>query len=377
MEHLKRRRAELARSLRPAGLDSLLVSDPLNVAYLSGFTGGDSFLVLTPRRAILVSDHRYAGQIEDECPDLETHLRPHNQTTHQAVANVLSGLKVRSVGVESAHLTLAEFETLQELAPALEWSPRKHLVEALRAIKDDSEIEQIREAIDMAARAFTMLRAMLSPKDTEKELADALDGYVRRAGGRGSPFSPIIAAGERSALPHCPPTDRVVSESNFLLVDWGAQGRLYQSDLTRVLRMPARPAKAVRARGGRVETRLQKVYTIVLQAQARAIAAVRPGADAKDVDAAARSFIAAAGYGPHFTHGLGHGIGLQTHEAPRVRENSTDVLRAGMVITIEPGIYLPGWGGVRIEDDVLVTEDGCEVLSAAVPKEWEDVTMND
>jgi Xaa-Pro aminopeptidase len=284
---------------------------------------------------------------------------------------VLAGLKVCSVGVESAHLTLAEFETLKELAPALDWSPRKELVEALRAIKDDSEIEQIREAIVIAGRAFTMLRVMLSPKDTEKELADALDGYIRRAGGRGSAFPPIVAAGERSALPHCPPTDRSVAESNFLLVDWGAQGRLYQSDLTRVIRMPAPRSTRSRAKRGRVETRLQKVYTIVLQAQARAIAAVRPGVAAKDVDAAARSFIAAAGYGPHFTHGLGHGIGLQTHEAPRVRENSTDVLRAGMVLTIEPGIYLPGWGGVRIEDDVLVTDDGCEVLSAAVPKEWE------
>jgi Xaa-Pro aminopeptidase len=371
MDHLKHRRAELARALRPAGLDGLLVSDPLNVAYLSGFTGSDSFLVLTPRRTILVSDDRYAGQIQDECPALEAHLRPHNQTTPQAVAEVLAGLKVRAVGVESAHLTLAEFETLRELAPAVDWSPRKDLVEALRAIKDDSEIEQIREAIAIAARAFTMLRAMLLPKDTEEELADALDGYIRRAGGRGSAFPPIIAAGERSALPHCPPTDRVVAESNFLLVDWGAQGRLYQSDLTRVIRMPAHHSATPRARRARVETRLQKVYTIVLQAQARAIAAVRPGVAAKDVDAAARSFIATAGYGPHFTHGLGHGIGLQTHEAPRVRENSTDVLRAGMVLTIEPGLYLPGWGGVRIEDDVLVTDDGCEVLSRAVPKEWE------
>jgi Xaa-Pro aminopeptidase len=377
MDYLKHRRAELARALKGGQLDALLVSDPLNVAYLSGFTGGDSFLVLTARRAILVSDHRYAGQIEDECPDLETLLRPHNQTTYQAVAEALSGLKVRSVGVESAHLTLAEFETLKDLAPDLDWSPRKDLVEALRAIKDDSEIEQIREAIDIAARAFTMLRAMLSPKDTEKELADALDGYIRRAGGRGSPFPPIIAAGQRSALPHCPPTDRLVSESDFLLVDWGAQGRLYQSDLTRVIPLPAPRSKALRAKRGRVETRLQKVYTIVLQAQARAIAAVRPGVAAKEVDAAARSFIAAAGHGPHFTHGLGHGIGLQTHEAPRVRENSTDVLQAGMVLTIEPGIYLPGWGGVRIEDDVLVTDEGCEVLSAAVLKEWDDVTMND
>jgi Xaa-Pro aminopeptidase len=371
MDHLTRRRAELARALKAGELDALLVSDPLNVAYLCGFTGGDSFLVLAPRRAILVSDDRYAGQIRDECPALEAHLRPHNQTTHEAVAEVLAGLKVRSVGVESAHLTLAEFETLKELAPALNWSPRKDLVEALRSIKDDSEIAQIREAIAIAARALTMLRAMLRPKDIEKELADALDGYIRRAGGRGSAFPPIVAAGERSALPHCPPTDRLVAESDFLLVDWGAQGRLYQSDLTRVIRMPAPRSTASRAKRGRVETRLQKVYTIVLQAQARAIAAVRPGVAAKDVDAAARSFIAAAGYGPHFTHGLGHGIGLQTHEAPRVRENSTDVLRAGMVLTIEPGIYLPGWGGVRIEDDVLVTDDGCEVLSAAVPKEWE------
>ena len=370
MNHLERRRQRLLRLLNDEKLDAFLITNPLNVAYLTGFTGGASFVLVTPKRLILISDARFSIQIAEECPDLETAIRGHNKTTWQLAAEVIAKLGLKEVGVESQHLTVANFDMLKELAPTIAFAGRKNLVESLRMIKDAPEIAAIREAIGFGQRALTMLQAMLSPRDTEKELADALDGYVRRAGGHGMGFETIVAIGDRSALPHCPPSQRRIEEADFFLVDWGAKGPLYTSDLTRVIRSPFFPDRKARQR---VESKLQKIYTVVLQAQARAIAAVRPGAAAKDVDAAARSTIEQAGYGKEFDHGLGHGIGLQVHEAPDIRETSKDVLQEGMVFTIEPGIYLPGFGGVRIEDDVLVTAEGCEVLSSQVAKEWHDL----
>jgi Xaa-Pro aminopeptidase len=351
MDYPAQRRQQLARCLADEGLDALLVSSPVNVTYLTGFSGESSYLILTRERPVLVSDARFTEQIAGECPGLEAHIRPPTQTLHQAVAEVLGGLGCRAVGFESGHLTVAEWETLRDLAKTVDWKGGRDRVERLRAVKDPSEVEQIREAIAIAERAFTVFRALLRPEDREKDLCDALDHYVRRAGGQGASFPPIVAVGERAALPHAPPTARAVGEADFVLVDWGASGRFYKSDLTRVL--------ATR----RISPKLEEVYRVVLTAQERAVRSIRPGVRADEVDAEARSVIAQAGFGDFFGHGLGHGLGLQVHEAPALRPNSEVVLQPGMVMTVEPGIYLPGWGGVRIEDDVLVTPDGCEVLT--------------
>ena len=372
MNSFQRRRHRLLRLIKDENLDAFLITNPLNVAYLTGFTGGASFVIVTPNRVILVSDARFTIQIQEECPGLETSIRGHNKTTWQLVAEVMGELGLTEVGVESQHLSMANFDMLKELAPEIDFVAKKGLVESLRIIKDAPEIAAIREAISYGQRAFTMLQAMMSTHDTEKELADALDSYVRRAGGHGMGFETIVAIGDRSALPHCPPSQRRLEEADFLLVDWGAKGPLYTSDLTRVLRSPFFPERKGRQR---VETKLRKIYTVVLQAQARAIAAVRPGVAAKDVDVACRTYIEEAGYGKNFNHGLGHGIGLQVHEAPDIRETSVDVLKEGMIFTLEPGIYLPGFGGVRIEDNILVTADGCEVLSAGVAKDWEEAQL--
>jgi len=199
---------------------------------------------------------------------------------------------------------------------------------------------------------------MLQSDDSEKELSDALEMYVRRAGGRCTSFPTIVAVGSRAALPHCPPSSRRVHEAELLLVDWGASGRFYKSDLTRVLV----PRKTSRLRED-VESKLLDVYNVVLRAQQAAIAAIRPGVKSCEIDAAARQVIAAAGYGEYFTHSVGHGLGMQVHELPSLRPGIDALLEAGMVVTVEPGVYLPGWGGVRIEDDVLITPDGCEVLT--------------
>jgi Xaa-Pro aminopeptidase len=364
MDHHAQRRDNLVRLLVEEGIDALLLSSPVNVTWLTGFTGDSSVVVLTADRAILISDPRYIGQIADECPGLETWIRTPSQKLHDAIGQVLTRLDLQAVEVESAHLTLAEAEALRNAAPTIDFKPAANRVEGLRMIKDEIELAEIRQAIAIAESAFTAFVALLRPDDQEKDLADAMEGFIRRCGGVASSFPPIIAVGERAALPHCPPTAKRIHEGSLLLVDWGACGPgQYKSDLTRVLDTH-RKATSVAS-----DPRLEDVHAIVLQAQQQAIRAVRPGAVAKEIDAAARSVIAQAGYGCAFGHGLGHGIGLEIHEAPAIRPLSETVLQPGMVFTIEPGIYLPGWGGVRIEDDVLVTPDGCEVLTTRIPRE--------
>ena len=375
MREFTRRRHRLERMVREAGVDLLAVSNPVNVSYLTNFSGDSSWLLIGPKRALLVSDGRYTIQIQEECSELDVHIRRTEQTIVQAVAEVLIKLGVHSVGVEASHLTLAEFEALRENAPAVSWSAMKKLVEKLRMIKDASELVQIREAIQYAEKAHAMFRAMLTPADSEKELGDAMDGYLRRAGAMGSSFPTIVGVGDNSAKPHAPLSQRRADESPFLLLDWGASGRFYKSDITRMIwhgEKASVGASARRAPRATVEDRLKKLYTIVLEAQTRALKQLRPGVTASTVDEAVRSYLEREGYNKYFNHGLGHGIGLQIHEGPNIRAKSPDVLEAGMVFTLEPGVYLPDFAGVRIEDDILLTPDCPEVLTH-VPKSVDEV----
>jgi Xaa-Pro aminopeptidase len=356
------RRQRLVRQLADEGLDACVISHPVNVSYLTGFSGEASYLVLTRSKTLLVSDGRFTEQIAQECPGLEAVIRPPSQTIQHATAEVVAKLPAHSVGCESGHLTVADFDTLREATPAVSWKGAKDRVEKLRMIKDEEEVGQIRQAIRIAERAFAMFRAMLQPADQEKDLSDALESYVRRAGGKCTSFPSIVAVGERAALPHAPPTSRAVGTASLVLVDWGASGSFYKSDLTRVL-LPRNNSAFQRPSNEDVDAKIRDVYGVVLRAQERALQTIRPGVQAKQVDAAARTVIADAGYGDAFTHSVGHGLGMQVHEGPMLRSNTETPLEPGMVVTIEPGIYLPGWGGIRIEDDILVTPDGCEVLS--------------
>lgn len=380
MNYIHQRRAALAQIAKANGVDAFLVTTPVNVTYLTGFTGDDSFFAAVPKHDIIVSDTRYEGQIGEECADLEAVIRPHNKTTLEAAAEVLTKAGVKTAGVEGNRITLGELETLKGLAPKVTFVPVEGAVEKGRAVKDASEVKKIEDAIRIAERGFRMFVATLREADTEKDMVDAIDMYVRRAGARGTAFPPIVAVGERGALPHAPPTARQLGEGSKLLVDWGAD-LLYKSDLTRTLKSPFGTAPSRRNKMERVGYPFDTLYKVVLDAQNAALAAIRPGVKAKDVDAAARKVFATAEYkgldlklADYFTHGLGHGIGLEIHEAPRVRANSDDVLEAGMVITVEPGLYIPGWGGIRIEDDVLVTHDGCRVLSS-LPREASTLAM--
>lgn len=367
MDHHARRRERLVGVLREQALDALLVGSTHNVTYLSGFTGDSTALVITRDRVVIVSDPRYTGQLAEECPDLETHIRNPLTPLPQALGQVITGMGVRRVGLESTQLTLADAEAIRDAAPTVEWMPAAGRVETLRMIKDAVEIAAIRDAVAIAERAFTALRSLMRPDDTEKDLADAIEGYVRRCGGVRCAFPPITAVGTRAALPHCSPTGRRVSESGLLLVDWGAvEPGGYHSDLTRVLRTHTKFTS--------VDSRLAAIHAIVQRAQRAAFEAIRPGRLAREVDAAARAVIEEAGYGANFQHGLGHGIGLQIHEGPFFRATSETRLEPGMIVTLEPGIYLPDWGGVRIEDDVLITPSGAEKLTT-LPQDLESMTV--
>lgn len=370
MNYPQQRRNALTQTMKARELDGFLVTAAVNVTYLTGFTGDSSFYALLPKNNLLVSDTRFEEQIAEECPGQDAVIRGHNKTTLEAAAEALNKAGVKAVGVEGNRITVGELEALKRLAPKITFVPVDGAIEAQRAVKDPGEVEKIREAVRVAERGFKMFLATLREADTEKDMVDALEGYVRRAGARGTSFPPIVAAGERGALPHAPPTDKVLGDSAKLLVDWGADLG-YKSDITRTFRSPFGTSPSRRNKLERVGYDFEKLYAVVLAAQNAALAAIRPGVPAKDVDAAARKVFAATTIpkypdlrlADYFTHGLGHGIGLEVHEAPKIRANSEDVLEIGMVVTIEPGIYIPGWGGIRIEDDVLVTHDGCKLLT--------------
>jgi Xaa-Pro aminopeptidase len=352
MNYQAQRRERLARYLVENDLDGFLVTNPVNVSYLTNFSGDASYLLLGRDQLLFVSDGRYTQQLREECPELPLHIRPPTIRVTQAAGECLKKIGWRKIGVEAGHLSIGEFEAFKGLVPGADWKPSADAVERLRLCKDASEVAQIKEAIGMAERAFAKFRASLKPTDTEKELSDRMEMLVRAEGARCTSFPTIVAVDERAALPHCPPSDKKLGDGQLVLVDWGACGRFYRSDLTRVLTTRT------------ITPQLEKVWVAVLSAQARAIAAIRPGVQAQTIDAAARAALTEAGYGEKFNHALGHGIGIDVHEAPRLGGAIEMLLEPGMVVTVEPGVYLEGWGGVRIEDDVLVTDTGCEVLSS-------------
>ncbi|MGD0900426.1 MAG: Xaa-Pro peptidase family protein [Thermoguttaceae bacterium] len=356
------RRDKLRRMLRRLDVDALLVTHFTNVTYLTGFTGDDSFLLLRGDGQTVISDGWYVTQLQEECPALDLHIRAPGVAMNQAVVRALRAAGIGRLAIEGDSMTVGQRDRLAERLPKLRIVVASGLVEKLRLVKDKEEIAEIREAVWFAERAFGVIRATLRPDQTEKEVADELDHQFRRFGARGASFPPIVAAGARAALPHAKPTQQLLGRSDLVLIDWGAEGRLYKSDLTRVLVI------------GKISPKLRRIYGVVLRAQTRAIAAIRPGITAGQVDAVARGVIADAGFGRRFSHGLGHGLGLEVHEAPRLAAKSSIVLRPGMVVTVEPGVYVPGWGGIRIEDDVLVTRKGRELLSS-VPKQLEEVVV--
>jgi Xaa-Pro aminopeptidase len=356
------RRKKFRALVRQARADALLVTNFTNVTYLTGFTGEDSYLLATLDGEVLVTDPRYTTQVDEECPGLKLEIREPGVTMLQGVSRAVKGANIERLGIEGSSATVSFQQSLAKELPHLKLVVTENLVERLRIVKDKDEIDATRIACQLARRAFDVVRASLTPDMTELDVAAELEYRARRFGAKSLSFPAIVAVGPRAALPHARPTSRRLSDDDFTLIDWGVNAGLYMSDLTRIIVT------------GRISPKLRKIYGVVLKAQLAAIDAIRPGLTGEQVDRVARRIITRAGFGKAFGHGLGHGTGLEIHEAPRLAVGQKTKLRPGMIVTVEPGIYVPGWGGVRIEDDVLVTRTGHEVLSD-VPKQLADCVL--
>lgn len=345
-----RRMKRLLRKLRRERCQAALITAVADVTYLSGFSGEDSWLVVfADGEAFLVTDGRYTEQARDEAPGC--HIVERAEPLAVAAGQVLRRRRPARVAFDPDHLTVRAYRALLDEIGKSELVAVQSLVAEIRQVKDSGEVRLLRRALQIAQNAFIAVSHEVRPGMKEKDVADLLETLVRKHGGQRTAFETIVAAGERSALPHARAGDRAIRAGEVVLVDWGAWYNHYYSDLTRLI-MPDTIPKVLR-----------EIYEIVLEAQAAALRRIAPGAEASSIDAAGRQVIERAGYGEHFGHGIGHGVGLEVHELPHVNPVSHVKLKPGMVFTVEPAIYLPGRGGVRIEDVVRVTRTGHEVMS--------------
>lgn len=343
------RLARFRRRMRACGASAFLVTNFRDYHYLTGFTGEDSAALVTARDVVILTDARFLEEIKREVSWAKVRLRRGYLQDEFVLA--CSDLKIKSLAVQADTMTVGEEATLKKKARGVRLIPAPPIVGDLRKFKDDAEVAILRKAIRAAEEAFLAMRRSLRVGQTETRIAAKLEYEMRLRGAQSPAFPTICAEGANAAAPHARAGARKLKRGSALLVDWGARVDHYCSDLTRMLFVDTIPP------------RLAEVYRVVLEAQLAGVEAVRPGRRMCDVDEASRSIIKKAGYAKQFTHGLGHGLGLDVHEPPSVSWRSKDELKPGMLVTIEPGIYLPGVGGVRIEDDVLVTKSGHKVLT--------------
>jgi Xaa-Pro aminopeptidase len=358
--YLKARHKSVRDAMKELNLDGLLLTHAPDLSYLTNFTGDDSVGLLTVKDFYLVTDFRYKEQAEIEAGWLKVTMREGKMA--DACARMLAEAKAKRVGFEANFTTVGQLDALQTAlkeqnkenkdAKPPELVPLDNVMTKIRRVKDDNEIDLIRKSVGVAEEAFEAIRGEITVGQTENYLAGQIVFELRSRGASNSSFPVIVAAGANSSLPHYRPGETLVQKDQPLLVDWGAIYKGYCSDLTRTLMI------------GRVSDRIKHIYKVVLEAQLAAISFLRPGVTTHQADRVARDVIDKAGFKENFGHGLGHGIGREIHEMPAMNKNTREEeLRPGMVVTVEPAIYLPGEGGVRIEDDVLITHSSCEVLS--------------
>lgn len=349
-EQLRARQQAVRTILEERKLDALLVTSAPNIRYLSGFSGSAGMLLLTPADAVLVTDFRYASQAPAEVGDSARTVIERTNIWDR-LGRELTAASIGRLGVEGVHLTLRDARRLAELG-RFTLEPVEDVVEGLRASKSPEEVAAVSRAVDVAQGALAAVLPTVHPGDRELDVAARLEAALRQRGSEWHPFPTIVASGPRSALPHARSTERVIAPGDWLLLDFGAQVDGYCADLTRTILV-----------GRKADSRQRDVYDTVRQAQARAVQNIRAGMTGREADALARDVIAGHGFGEAFGHSLGHGLGLEVHEAPRLAPTADAPLPGGAVVTVEPGIYLPGWGGVRLEDDVHLGPDGPVCLS--------------
>lgn len=348
---MRKRLKALTAKLVESGLDAFLVTDIKNIRYLSGFTGSSAYLAVGRTSACLLTDSRYTLQAEEETRGSGLRLKIYKRRGLDEAAARLSSFRPSNAGFEGNVLSFDDFTRLKKSVKGVKLKSFPAVVRALRRCKDAEEIKAIREGARILDAGFIAAKRTLRPGISEGHVASIIEAAFKRNGAEGPAFETIVASGTRSALPHGRAGDKLIEKGEFVVIDCGAFLRGYNTDETRTFFV---------GRPGRLH---KKVYQTVLDAQMRAIEKLRPGVKASWIDMAARGVISAAGFGKYFVHSTGHGVGLDVHEPPNIGPKSADVLEEGMVITVEPGIYIPGWGGVRIEDMALVTGSGFELLT--------------
>lgn len=352
-EIMNRRVEQLRMQMQEEGLGAYYVSNPFNVRYLSGFTGDETWLVITLEKAYLITDFRYVEQANEEAIDFEVMVYGRN-TAHDSairlIRELLSNHPINRLGYEDDSLTVSEYDRLEaELTQEL--VPSSGMIELLRQTKDDDEIAKITRACEIADEAFQYILGCIKPGMTEIEVANTLDFKMRSLGATKVSFETIVASGYRSAMPHGVASRKKIQNNEIVTIDFGCYYDGYVSDMTRTFAM------------GTVSNQLKEVYQIVKEANQRVQDQAKPGMMGKELEHIARDYIESTGYGDQFGHSLGHSIGLEIHESPNANLRSEDVFKVNQLITDEPGIYIPGLGGVRIEDDLLFTENGCRSLT--------------
>ena len=342
--------ANARQKIAEAKIPALLISQIDNVRWLTGFTGSSGYVLLTEDVALFATDSRYTSQAANECHGFELKLL--ETSAPEEIMSILADAEKPSIGFEANAIFYSLYQSYREkLDSKIELTPVKRLIDDLRMVKDQSEIDLIQEACRIADRVFDYIVPQVKPGVTERDLMLELEWHIRKDCGAEVAFDTIVASGPRSALPHGKAADRVLTKGDFVTFDFGAKIQGYCSDITRTVLL------------GEATDEQLKVYQTVLDAECKTIDGLIPGANGKDVDAIARNYIKEAGYGDYFGHGAGHSLGRAVHDGPGLSVRSEVIFAPGMVMTVEPGIYIPDWGGVRIEDDVLVTDDGPKVLT--------------
>lgn len=348
---LKSRRSRLKLFFEEYSLNAVLFTDLRNIRYLCGFSGSEGALLIAPDKAWFLCDSRYTAQAAEEVQGAE--VRECAAIRIDTVAALAREYGLDRVGFEASHTTVSAFRRMTEKLSGIELVELGANLDEIRVCKDRAEIEQLCAVAALSSQALTTVLAQIKPGVREADIALALELEMRRCGADGIAFDFIVASGLRGAMPHGRASDKIIQAGELVTIDFGAVKNGYHSDET------------VTVACGTPESRAMEIHAIVKTAHDLAIQSVRPGINCKDLDEVARSYIRDSGYGDYFGHGLGHGVGLEIHEMPTLSPRSSSVLEEGMVITIEPGIYIPGFGGVRIEDTVVVTGDGCRVITGA------------
>ncbi|WP_280768401.1 Xaa-Pro peptidase family protein [Salipaludibacillus daqingensis] len=344
MNHL----TSLREQFKKNEIDGILITSNYNRRYLTGFTGTAGVALLSNKEAKFITDFRYVEQAESQIEGFQ--IVEHKGPIHDEVAKQVKEMGIQRLGFEQDHVTYKQFDTYKKSLNA-SFIPVSGLVEKLRLYKSPEELKVIQEAVDIADAAFTHIQSFIKPGVKEIDVSNELEFFMRKQGAVSSSFDIIVASGYRSALPHGVASDKVIEEGELVTLDFGAYYKGYCSDITRTVAV------------GEPTDELKKIYNTVLEAQLKGVEGIKPGMTGKEADALTRDYISEQGYGQYFGHSTGHGMGLEVHEGPGLSHKTDQKLEPGMVVTVEPGIYVAGIGGTRIEDDIVITEDGNKILS--------------